>query len=152
MKIKKSEIKTCNVAYLYDDGHLVIWHEKNDKDAGKVHWVTIYESIGIRTSFDRPGRLIIRPGVLPFLSVAKSVRVSPASVNRGSENTKKKGIAVESIELRNGMDKGYFVISNFPALISSDIYYNENTEKFSDVSESYSWGTLPVKKVYRNKD
>ena len=67
MKLKRKEIKSCRVAYLYHDGHMVLVHEKSDRDAGKVEWVTIYENVGIKTYFDNPGRLIIDPAVLPFL-------------------------------------------------------------------------------------
>ena len=33
MKIKKSELKTCDCAYLYNDGHFVMVHEKRDREA-----------------------------------------------------------------------------------------------------------------------
>ena len=114
MKLKKSELKTCRVAYLYHDGHMVLCHEKSDKDAGKVEWVTIYENVGIKTYFDKPGRLIIDTAVLPFLQHASVVRVSTASVEKGSDNTKKLGLAVETIELRNGVSDRPLFISNFP--------------------------------------
>ena len=57
LKVKKNEMKTCRCAYLYEDGHLVLCHEKQDKDAGKVEWVTMYEDVGISCQFK--GRLII---------------------------------------------------------------------------------------------
>lgn len=149
MKIKKSEIKTCKTAYLYHDGHLVLVHEKRDKDAGRVEWVTIYENIGIKTYFKEPGRLIISKEVLPFLSVAKRVDVRPKNYNNGSDNTRSRNIAVETISLYNGSDYGWH-ISNFPDVISSDIYFNDNdTSVFS--AENCSWLGYPVKATYLEK-
>ena len=148
MKLKKSEIKTCKVAYLYNDGHMVLVHEKRDKDAGKVEWCTIYENIGIKCRFDKPGRLIIDPAVIPFVSHASVVCVSPGSVSRGSDNTKKRGIAVETIEFRNGISDRPWFINNFPDLISSDIYFNDNDTSPFD-PELYHWSGYPVKATYK---
>ena len=148
MKLKKSELKTCRTAYLYSDGHMVLIHEKSDKDVGKVEWATIYENVGITVSFD-PGRLIINNSVLPFLMQAKRITVSSPSERNGSDNTRAQGIAVETIGLYNGNDRPWF-ISNFPGLISSDIYFNDNdTEPFK--SECYHWGNYPVKSTYTEK-
>ena len=145
MKIKPSEIKTCRTAYLYHDGHMVLIHEKRDKDAGSVEWATIYENIGIDVNFE-PGRLIINPAVLPFLLKAKRVTVSNPSEKNGSDNTRKRGIEVETIGLYNGNDRPWF-ISNFPGLISSDIYFNTNdTDTFKP--DLYHWGDTTVKATY----
>ena len=152
MKIKKSEIKSCRCAYLYDDGHVVLVHEKRDKDAGKVEWVTIYQSIGVKTSFKKPGRLIIDPAVLPFLSICSRVEVSPACDRNGSDNTKARNIAVESISFRNGSTDRPWFISSFPGLISSDIYFNDNgSENFDPAANHYYWAGYPVKSVYLDK-
>ena len=152
MKIKKSEIKTCRCAYLYHDGHVVLKHEKSDKDAGKVEWVTIYQSVGIKTSFKKPGRLIIDSAVLPFLSICSRVEVRPACDRNGSDNTKARNIAVESISFRNGIGDRPWFITNFPGLISSDIYFNDNDTKEFDPAESpYRWADYPVKSVYLDK-
>ena len=149
MKIKKSEIKTCKTAYLYHDGHLVLVHKKRDKDAGEINWVTMYQSIGIKTYFSKPGRLIIDQEVLPFLTVCSRIDVKTADVKRGSDNTRKLNLPVESISLYNGVPEYGWHISNFPGLISSQIYYNDNdTTEFDADKEYYSWCHYPVKRVY----
>ena len=150
MKLSKKEIKTCRVAYLHSDGHLVIWHSKKDKDAGSVEWVTIWENIGIDVTMPDDRRLIISKGVLPFLVNATRIRVNPPSVESGSDNTRKMGLSVECIELRNGTNEPW-VISNFPGVISSDIYSHESNEKFSDYEGKCRWGDLPISKVHREK-
>lgn len=151
MKLKKAEIKTCRVAYLYHDGHCILMHAKRDKDAGKVEWVTIYENIGIEVNFDKPGRLIIDPAVLPFITVAKYIRVS--TERAGSEYTRKHGIQTECIELRSGVvDTPWFII-NFPGMISSDIYFNDNcTSTFKDIASPHTWGMVSIKAIYREKE
>jgi len=147
MKVKPSELKSVNVAYLYDDGHLVLVHEKRDKHAGTVSWVTIYQNVGIKTYYK--GRLIIDKGALPFVLHSTAIEAKAANISGGSENTKRLGISVETIILRNGISDSGFIISNFPDIISSDIKYQENvTESFADVRESYSWAFHNVSKVY----
>ena len=147
MKIKKSEIKTCKTAYLYDDGHLVLVHKKHDRDAGEVNWVTIYQNIGIKTFFDKPGRLIIDSEVLPFLNCCTKINVQTASVNRGSDNTKKMGISVETISLYNGTPYGWH-LTNMPDVISSQIYYNSNGKGEKFQPNLYYWCQYPVKQIY----
>ena len=147
MKLKAKEIKTCRVAYLHSDGSAVLWHEKRDKDAGKVEWVTVYENIGINVSMEEGKRLIISKGVLPFLRVATQIRVHGPSIKGGSENTKKLGLMVETIELiaKNGQP---WFISNFPGTISSDIYSYESKDTFKDLKNCRVWGDLKIKAVY----
>ena len=146
MKIKKAEIKTCHVAYLYGDGHLVMVHKKRDRDAGDVYWVTIYESIGIECRFD--GRLIIDACVLPFLSVASRIEAKEAATDRGSQKTKEMGLPVEAISLYNGSDWGWH-LSNFPGIISSQLSYQAGeTELYSDIQSKYYWAGHSIKATY----
>ena len=150
MKVKKSELKTCKVAYLYNDGHLVLIHEKNDKDAGRVEYATIYENVGIKCSFE--GRLIIDDGVLPFVLEAVNIQVLPASVDQGSQLTKDKNIRVETIILKSKYTNNDWIINLFPDFISGDIkYQGDVSEKFTDIENSYSWGMAPIKKIYRGQ-
>jgi len=148
MKIKKSEFKTLKHAYLYADGHMVLSHEKRDRDAGNVRWVTIYENVGIKPLFGGKGRLIIDKGALSFCLHATAIKAEEKSWDRGSDNTKKAGIAVETVILYNGNDRG-FIISSFPDMISSDLKYQpETSEKFEDVKNIFTWGFETVKAVY----
>ena len=151
MKLKKAELQTATHGYLYADGHMVLVHEKNDDDAGKVNWVTMYENIGIKCYFDT-GRLIIQPGVMPFLSQATVIEAHKADLTHGSENTKTRGIAVETIILRNGVSnsiKGMsWIIAQCPGLISSDMYCNEGHETFEEVKDLSFWSSYKIKNVY----
>ena len=146
MKVKASELKTVNVAYLYEDGHMVLVHRRSDKDAGEVEWVTIYQNVSVKAHF--PGRLIIDPGALPFILHATSIEAREASVEGGSENTKKLGVAVGSVIIRNGNDRG-FIINLFPDILSSDLTYQPDvSETFDAVKDGFRWGFEHIKAVY----
>jgi len=148
LNVKKSELKTCNCAYLYADGHLVLVHEKNDNDAGRVNWATVYENVGIRALFNT-GRIIVDPGALPFVLKSTAIEARAASHNSGSDNTKKANIRVETIILRNGSSHRGFIISNFPDMISSDIKYQPETSGvFTETKNLHFWGHYNIKKVY----
>jgi hypothetical protein len=150
MKVKASELKTATVAYLYEDGHLNLVHEKNDEDAGRVRWVTIYQDVGIKPYFK--GRLIIDKGALPFALHATRIEASEPDVKHGSENTKARGIEVQTISLFNGAS-GYhgFFISQFPGLISGSFTYQPDIkETFEEVKDQYTWGYADrIKAVYK---
>ena len=147
----KGEMRTCRVAYLHNDNHLTIWHEKNHKDAGKIEWVTLYENPGIDVNLPENTRLIINPEALPFVLHATYIRGTAATMEAGSDNTKKLGIRVENITIRNGVGNYGWHISNFPGVISSDISLNahDSEELFEDIAESFRWGDVHIKKVYR---
>jgi len=150
MRVKTSELKTATVGYLYADGHLVLVHEKTDQDAGCVNWVTLYENVGIKPSFENGGRLIIDAGALPFVLMASRVAAGNAGLTHGSENTKSRGIAVQNISLYNGVSdyKGFY-ISQFPDLISGAFKYQEDvSETFADVKDEFSWSTYRIKAKY----
>ena len=150
MKIKKTELKTAETAYLYEDGHLILVHKKNDKDAGELNWVTAYEHVGIKTHFN--GRLIIDKGALPFVLHATKISAKAADINRGSENTRRLGLAVGSVILYNGTDYG-FCISLMPYVISSDIEYQYDTsETWNDIKDSNFWGSYTIKQAYCNNN
>jgi hypothetical protein len=147
MKVKKSELKTCRVAYLHTDGHLVLIHEKKDKDAGKIEYATIYENVEIQCSFE--GRLIIESGALPFVLESIHIRVLPADLKQGSDLTREKGIRVETLLLKNKYTSHEWIINFFPDFISSDIKYQKDMPgKFEDVNNAYYWSNAPVKKIY----
>ena len=150
MKVKKSELKTCDCAYLYNDGHFVMVHKKRDKDAGDVQWVTIYENIGIKVSLPDGYRLIIKPETLSFIMYASKITGKSASADMGSDNTKRLGIAIESISLYNGNGYKAWHITNMPDLISADIYLNHFSSNFSDCLEQpYYWASHSIKHIYR---
>lgn len=148
LKVKRSEIKTCNCAYLYEDGHLVMVHRKKDRDAGDVQWVTVYENVGIVCQFE--GRLIIDPSALPFILMSKRITASEPSVTSGSDNTKRLNIKTGSIILYNGIDHRGWIISTMPDLITSDVrLQSDSAETFDEVKEISTWCIHSIKNVYQ---
>jgi len=143
-------LKSCTCAYLYADDHMVLVHEKNDNDAGRINWVTIYENVGIRSLFNT-GRIIVDPGALAFVLKATAIEARAASYESGSENTKKANIRVETIILRNGVNHKGFIISNFPDMISSDLkYQHETSGTFTETIDKHHWGHYNVKAIYKS--
>lgn len=152
MKVKQSELKTATVGYLYEDGHLVLVHEKNDHDAGRVNWVTIYQDVGVKAYFK--GRLVIDSGALPFALHATRIEANEPDEKHGSDNTRARGILVQSISLYNGVS-GYrgFHISQFPGLILGAFTYQpEIKETFDELKEEYYWSYgHKIKAVYKSE-
>ena len=149
LKVKKSEIKTCDCAYLYEDGHLVMVHKKHIRQANtEVQWVTIYENVGITCQFE--GRLIIDPSALPFILMSKRITASVPCVTHGSDNTKRLNIKTGSIILYNGIDHRGWIISYMPELISSDVrLQSDSAETFDEVKEISTWCIHSIKNVYQ---
>ncbi len=49
--IRKPDLKYAQTCYFYADGHWVIACEKTDKNAGRVEWVEVYETLGVEPRF-----------------------------------------------------------------------------------------------------
>jgi hypothetical protein len=144
LKLSKKELKTADIAYIYSDNHCVIIHkEYNKKSDSHIQWATIWENIGIRVSFDKPGRLIVKKEALNFLIHARSIEAHSANVKNGSQKTKEKEIAVETISLYPGP----FIIYNIPELLGSDIYYNDASENFDDVKNNREWSIYHIAEI-----
>ena len=148
MKVKAKDLKTARTGYLYKDGHLVLCHEKHDRDAGRVEWVTIYENVGIRCDFD--GRLVIGDGALPFVLHCTRIQAKEATLDRGSIASKERGIRVGSVSLFNGNQHYGFNITLMPDIISSDFTYQpDNDTTFEDVKKDpYTWGWHSIKEIH----
>jgi hypothetical protein len=139
---------TPECCYLYPDGHLV---EKYVTAAKVGDSRLSIDHVVIRERFAEPGfwtgRIIIRDsGYLPMF---RGARVEPklGRVEGGSENTRKLGICVDSVTVRNA--DGFAVITGFPDLISSGVRYQPDvTEELFD-PELTSWADYPVTKVIR---
>ena len=97
-------LKHADHLYLYADGHAVVVHSKDDRQAGKVQWVTLHESIDVRAMFPNgKGRIIASgPASMAMLLAAIAVRPSEPSLYNGSEITKKRDIAVANFAFNFG--------------------------------------------------
>lgn len=141
-------LKTARTMYLYSDGHAVVCHQKKDKDAGEIRFVTLHETIGVMPLFDCDGgRLIVSDrSAIAMLLAAQSVRCRAANIESGSQKTRERGIAVETIALNFGYGETYFY--NMPGLLSSDLTFQSGIdEAWSDVKNGHRWSSDPVGEV-----
>ena len=133
-------LKLADHLYLYADGHAVVVHSKDDRQAGKVQWVTLHESIDVRAMFPNgKGRIIVKgPASMAMLLAAIAVAPSEPSLIAGSENTRKRDIPVANFAFNFG--HGNVHIPSFPGLISWDFTYQpEYSETWDDLAEKYHW-------------
>ena len=146
MSISAKILKTARTMYLYGDGHAVIIHEKNDKQAGRVQWATLHESIGVKADFT--GRLIIsHAGAMAMLLASDAVRCTEPSITHGSENTRKLNIAVGNVSFDFGA--GYTHFNLLDGLISCDFHYQaDDKEAWADIADSYHWADYTVSNKY----
>ncbi len=143
--------QTC--AYLYADGHAVIIHEQTVNLGGKhetLEYAVIHEKwTNAHLSFQ--GRLCLgRYEASVFMRLAKEaiqIRASVPSVESGSDNTRKLGIAVGSLsfEFRNGEHIHWTVM---PDLISGPFTYQPDHNETFD-PERTNWGMCKVTKIIR---
>lgn len=148
-------IKKLKCAYLYEDGHAVLCWEKKDNDAGEVEWVELHEKF-CDAQMNFKGRLVIHnpPAYLKLAKMAKQINASEASLQNGSENTKKRSIQVGNVSFVLGehwfSDAISFTL--MPELISSPFTYQpETVEKWEDVKDGFHWGNNRVGKVYASE-
>lgn len=150
MKIPAKLFKTCRCAYLYADGHMVMVHEKKDVDAGRVEWVTLHENIGVKCDFE--GRLIISgcwadSAAIHFVASCQRIRVRPATIKGGSENTRKANIPVGYIGFNFG--HGYVTFSQFSTMVSDDFtLQTDKVTTWDEVKGNTRWSDYPVSHVY----
>ena len=131
MKLSEKILKNVDLGYMYAvDGacKLVLRHSENHALAGKVEWVTIHDC-PIKARFD--GRIVLhRRGVVRLALSATTIDAKEATVDRGSENTKSRGIAVGSINFLLGTDQWQdsYHVNLLDGLISSDFTYQSETK------------------------
>jgi hypothetical protein len=144
-KIPASLLKNVYVAYIYADGHMILWHRKTDRKTGiNYDYATIHKTFPAALQFSQGvERLVVSAEAVPMLASAKSILAEPASTSRGSQCTKEKGIAVATLGLNYG--KGYTYIYLIPELISGDIQIqNKYGEKWDDIKDNYRWGDMDI--------
>ena len=155
--------RELHVAYLYGDGHLVkLFHEKRDgEEIGET--AEVYE--GFFKSHGWKGRMIISCvydyDIEAYLSVIEGgrVMVSEASVEHGSDNTKRLNLAVGSIGVQPVSKKkkhsggGWLRWTMLPGVLSQEMRYQPEheikQETFAEIAEKHSWGTARIVKLVR---
>lgn len=149
---KETIMKKLTCSYLYADGHAVLMYEKEDKDAGRITFCEIYEKwTNARLSFT--GRLIFGQFDQEMLKLAKratSIVAHEASIDRGSDNTKKLGIPWGSLEFR--MSGGYWGnglhFSEMPGLISGPYTYQPKVVEVCPSKNEMYWAGERIAKFH----
>lgn len=147
--------KRMTCAYLYSDGHAVILYEKHDRDAGDVEFAEVHEKYcDARLNFK--GRIVFSryeaAGFMRLAKLAKVISAKEPTLDRGSQNTKRLGIPVGSLEFdfigNHGCDCAHF--KTMPSVLGSGFTYQPDTnDKFDD--NLRHWGITPVARVHRVK-
>ena len=149
-----SSRKTCTCLYLYADGHAVACYEKRDREAGRVEYVEIYEKIVAARSFlGFHGRIVFHDGeaFLPLLKGARHVTASTPAIDRGSEATKRKEIAVGEVAILPAKG-GELRWNLIPDVLSSGLTYDEAQEGYGERFDPSAtrWGDRHVGKIHRS--
>ena len=154
MNSSSSSRKTCTCLYLYADGHAVACYEKRDPEAGRVEYVEIYEKIVAARSFlGFHGRVVFHDGeaFLPLLKGARHVTAEPPTIDRGSDATKRKGIAVGGVSIlpAKGGELRWHLI---PDVLSSGLTYDEAQMGYGETFDpgATRWGERNVGKIHRS--
>lgn len=154
MNSSSSSRKTCTCLYLYADGHAVTCYEKHDREAGRVEYVEIYEKIVAARSFlGFHGRIVFHDGeaFLPLLKGARHVTAEAPAIDRGSDATKRKGIAVGGVSIlpAKGGELRWHLI---PDVLSSGITYDAEQQCYGSVFDpgTTRWNDRHVGKMHRS--
>lgn len=136
---------------MYSDGHVVVSFSRILKDIDQIflyskHAEALieYRSEG-RIAFSEPETFIAA-----YLAGAKGVRVIKEDTSHGSQNTKKRGIAVGYLQFYGG-DWGLNPLCFYSIEgLNSGWTKQDSAEYHEDFDpEIKSWGTTSVVKVYR---
>jgi hypothetical protein len=141
MKLSDKILKDVRCGYLYSTGQLVLVHEGRHAQAGSVEWATIHDT-GIKCRFT--GRIILQDGAIRLALAALEVAAQENSVEHGSENTRKRNLAIGHVGFRLGPQyyKDNIYITTIDGL-SSQVTYQPNV---SDVfaSDASTWADYRV--------
>lgn len=154
MNSSSSSRKVCTCLYLYADGHAVACYEKHDREAGRVEYVEIYEKIVAARSFlGFKGRVVFHDGeaFLPLLKGARHVTAEAPAIDRGSDATKRKGIAVGGVSIlpAKGGELRWHLI---PDVLSSGLTYDEAQQGYGETFDPSAtrWSDRHVGKIHRS--
>jgi len=138
------KLDKLNCAYLYEDGQVLCIFERTVKDIGKrTEYAKLATKRSVRPNFR--GRIVFhQPALLLAISLMKdaAITINVPSVERGSDNSKKRGLAVNDL-IVNSAD-GYFSIVMIPDVLSSGITYQPEAQ-FKLINDKY--GDAPVVEV-----
>ncbi len=152
--------RTLNCQYLYTDGTLVAVYE--ERKGGVVIGETVDITLGYakvilskRTElFFGPkdaviGRIVLHRGAEGFVTMAKggTVAATMPTIEAGSENTRKLGIAVQCVTLttKAGVKLEW---SETPSILSSNFHLQEMEQTDPDrLHVGYSWGSGRIWKI-----
>jgi len=145
---QKGHLRTV---YLYADGHAVLIYEKPDKDAGTVEWAELVQKFGPRCDFE--GRIIFGSALAKLIKGMFRVYARPASVDHGSENSKRLKIVTQPLSLYPENNMYGIYLTAFPEIINSDwTYQPETAETWDDVREKGYWSDYRIGKVHAVKE
>jgi hypothetical protein len=138
------------VTYLYADKHAVQIWEKQDPDAGTIEYVEVIERY-TEAYCTFTGRLIFgrwHEAVANLCRRASGIRAEAPEVGRGSDATRKHGLAVGTLELH--IKEGQIHWHDMPSLISSCYTYQpDQCETFNP--DLASWSDRRVARIHRAK-
>ena len=143
LKLSDKFLSDVSVGYLYANGKLVLVHKSTHKQAGTVAWVTVHDT---ETTCAFDGRIVLHQrGVIRLALQAVRIRAKECSIERGSENTKERGIAVGYVSIQIGPEEYYDSVhfNTFDQLLSSDFTYQPKNA-WIEAEYAGSWGEYRI--------
>jgi hypothetical protein len=132
---------------LYSGGLLIVRREKNDKDAGAVTWVEVYEHAGIECDFEG---CVSFDGTSPyrtFLKRAKKISAVAPTLDRGSNATRKLGVTVGAVLVHLKGDPNPVKYHLLPDVLSACVIYDPQVvHSWDGIKEANEWEGLKIVK------
>jgi len=145
VRINFNEVRT---AFIYEDGHAALVFSKQQKIKGsflEVKWVELVENF---CSVNSPGRLLVsESGLLEVLQGA-SIQMGASDTARGSENTKRLGLAVSSLSIHT-FKRNWIRLHCLDDVLSGSWTYQPSIKEiFYNVKDDLYWNDLKVMKIH----
>lgn len=147
--LRTADLKHARTGYLYPDGHLVLVHEKPRRGyvrPSSHEWVTIHErAVSVRFT---EGRIIFSAGALPLLLHSEVIDAKAPTLEGGSDNSRKAGVAVGHVEFRlKGTPEGFrtFAVHLVPGMISGDLHYQSERTDLGEFKETWEEARLATR-------
>src|SRR6266404_5719870 len=148
------QTRQLNHAYLYADGHAVLVYEKQDPDAGPIHFCEIYQKWTPAVCHFQ-GRLTFSRhearGFLRLARQAKEIRATVPSRDQGSQNSQKLELAVGRLEFDFGKHWTAGDCVNFisiPGLAATGFCYQPEQAEAFELAEGF-WGHLRIARTFK---
>lgn len=144
--------KKLTCSYLYEDGHAVLVYEKIDPDAGRISFCEVHEKL-VEGNCGFTGRLIFSrydSAMLDICKKAHAIRAHEASLDSGSDNTKRLGISYGYLEIWLSNDKT-LNFTELPGTISGSYTYQPRTVEACPTADGGFWGSLRISKFHPAK-